>query len=365
VTDSPRSPFVVAAVQAAPVFLDKQATLEKACRLIHEAGAQGARLAVFPEGFLPTYPLWTWFIPPNASRELRPLYAELLDNAIDVPGPETAVLGQAAREAGVHVVIGVNEVNREGSRTSLYNTVLVLDAEGQVRSRHRKLVPTVAERLVHASGDGSTLDVVDLGEARVGSLICWENYMPLARYALYAWGVEILAMPTWDRGEPWLSTLRHVAKEGRVIVIGACTPFHRDLIPDSYDFKQRRLPDALWLNPGDSAIVDPDGKMLAGPLHEEEGILYAEVDPAAWRGARYQLDVTGHYGRPDIFDLRIDRSARPPARVVGNLHGAGASAASPDHTVEVADATIAESVGDGLRSRPHEDRPAEGVTDGD
>ncbi len=359
-TDSPRSPFVVAAVQAAPVFLNKQATLEKACRLIHEAGSNGARLAVFPEGFIPTYPIWSWFIPPHASRELRPLYAELLDNAIDVPGPETAILGRAARDAGVHVVIGVNEVNREGSRTSLFNTVLVLDADGRLRLGHRKLVPTVAERLVHARGDGSTLDVVDLGEARVASLICWENYMPLARYALYAWGAEILAMPTWDRGEPWLSTLRHVAKEGRVVVVSVCTPFHRDLIPDSYGFKQGYLPDTVWLNPGDSAIVDPDGKMLAGPLHEEEGILYAEVDPAAWRGSRYQLDVAGHYGRPDIFDLHIDRSARPPIRVDSKLHGPGPSATGPDLEVE----TSHEDANDGLRSAVYDGRPVEDSVDG-
>jgi nitrilase len=340
VTDSPRSPFVVAAVQAAPHFLDKQATLEKACDLIHEVGEHGARLAVFPEGFIPTYPVWTWFIPPHASRELRPLYAELLDNAIDVPGPETEILGRAARAAGVHVVIGVNEINREASGTSLFNTVVVIDATGRLRSGHRKLVPTVAERLVHASGDGSTLDVVDLGEARVASLICWENYMPLARYALYAWGAEILAMPTWDRGEPWLSTLRHIAKEGRVVVVSSCTPFRKDLIPDRYDFKERFLPDVTWLNPGDSAIVDPDGKMLAGPLHEEEGILYAEVDPATWRGARYQLDVAGHYGRPDIFDLRIDRTARSPARIGGGP--AGPDTSSGTHT---------ERLGDRLRDR--------------
>ena len=308
-----RSPFVVAAVQAAPEFLDLPASVEKARALIHEAAAGGARLAVFPEGFLPTYPLWTWFVPPHASRELRPLYAELLDNAVSVPGPAIDRIAEAARDAGIHVVLGVNEVNAGESGTSLYNTAIVIDAEGRLRSRHRKLVPTVAERLIHASGDGSTLDVVELEEARLGSLICWENYMPLARYALYAWGLEILAAPTWDRGEPWLSTLRHIAKEGRVTVVSACTPFHRDLIPERYDFT-RHLPDAAWLNPGDSAIVDPDGKMLAGPLHEEECILYAEVDPASWRGSRYQLDVAGHYGRPDIFDLRVDRRRRPVAR---------------------------------------------------
>ncbi len=323
-----RAPFVVAAVQAAPVFLDLAASLEKACGLIHEVAAKGASLAVFPEGFLPTYPLWSWFIPAYSSPVLRPLYAELLDNAVTVPGPVTERLGRAAREAGINVVMGINEINREASGTSLYNTVLVFDAGGRLRSRHRKLVPTQSERLIHASGDGSTLDVVELDEARLGSLICWENYMPLARYALYAWGAEILATPTWDRGEPWLSTLRHIAKEGRVVVVSACTPFHRDLIPDRYEFK-RLLPDTDWLNPGDSAIVDPDGKMLAGPLNKEEGVLYAEIDPASWRGSRYQLDVAGHYGRPDVFDLRIDRRARPMAR---SLEAVEPGRAEPDIT---------------------------------
>ncbi len=323
---SPRPPFVVAAVQAAPVFLDRRSSVNKACTLIHEAGANGAKLAVFPEGFLPTYPLWTWFIPPNATRELRPLYAELLDNAVAIPGPEVDRLGEAAREAGVHVVMGVNEINAEASGTSLYNTVLVIDSGGRLRSRHRKLVPTQAERMVHAGGDGSTLDVIELPEARLGSLICWENYMPLARYALYGAGAEILAAPTWDRGEPWLSTLRHVAKEGRMIVISACTPFHRDVIPDRYDFKARHLPDAAWLNPGDSAIVDPDGKMLAGPLREQEGILYAEVDPASWRGSRYQLDVAGHYARPDVFDLRIDRRPKSITRTLARDVGEAGTA---------------------------------------
>lgn len=312
-SSSSRRPFIVAAVQAAPVFLDLEASLDKACDLIAEVGAAGAKLAVFPEGFLPTYPLWSWFIPPYASRELRPLYAELLDNAVEVPGPVTERLAHAARDAGVNVVMGINEVNREASGGSLYNSLLVIDAEGRLRSCHRKLMPTVAERLVHASGDGSTLEVVELEQARLGALICWENYMPLARYALYADGAEVWAAPTWDRGEPWLSTLRHIAKEGRVTVVSACIPFRRDLIPERYDFT-RHLPDAEWLNPGDSAIVDPDGKMLAGPLHEQEGVLYAEVDPASWRGSRYQLDVAGHYGRPDVFDLRIDRRPRPMTR---------------------------------------------------
>lgn len=304
-------PFRVAAVQAAPVFLDRDATVEKACRLIAEAGALGARLAVFPECFVPAYPLWVWSIPAGRTAELRELYAELLANAVDVPGPVTARLGEAAREAGVNVVIGVNERNVEASGTSLFNAALYIDDAGRLLGKRRKLVPTAGERLVHAMGDGSTLEPVETSVGRVGALICWENYMPLVRYAMYARGVQLLAAPTWDRGEPWLSTLRHVAKEGRAYVIGCCSAMRRDDVPDRLPFKAAYLAGAdEWLNPGDSAIVDPDGKVVAGPVRCTETILVAEVDEAKLAGPRWQLDVAGHYARPDIFSLTVDRRPR-------------------------------------------------------
>jgi nitrilase len=304
--------FRVAAVQATPVFLDRAATVEKACRLVAEAGGAGARLALFPEAFVPTYPLWVWQVPAGDSATLRELYAELLAQAVTVPGPDTERLAAAARAAGVAVAIGVNERNVEASGGSLYNTLLLFDQQGRLRGRHRKLVPTAGERLVHAPGDGSTLAVHDLGWARVSGLVCWENYMPLARYALYAWGTELHLAPTWDRGEPWLSTLRHIAKEGRVYVLGSCSVVRRADVPDRFPFKERYLAAAgEWLNPGDSAIVSPDGKLLAGPVREQETILYAEVDPRQVRGPRYQLDVAGHYARPDVFELRVRRSPRP------------------------------------------------------
>ena len=211
--------------------------------------------------------------------------------------------------------MGVNEINVEASGTSLYNTLLYLAADGRLVGTHRKLVPTGGERLVHAQGDGSTLDVHDLGGARVGGLICWENYMPLARYAMYAAGVEIYAAPTWDRGEPWLSTLRHIAKEGRVVVVASCIAMRRSDIPDRFAFaRDGRSGQSEWLNPGDSAIVDPDGKVIAGPAHEQETILYADVEPAQLTGPRWQLDVAGHYGRPDVFQLEVRRDVRPMAR---------------------------------------------------
>ncbi|GIV62138.1 carbon-nitrogen hydrolase family protein [Rhodocaloribacter litoris] len=311
-----RTPFRVAAVQAAPVFLDRDATVARACDLIAEAARAGARLVVFPECFIPTYPFWVWFIPPYRTADLRALYAELLDNAVVVPGPVTERLGEAAREAGVHVVMGINEINVETSGTTLYNTLLFIDDTGRLLGKHRKLIPTAAERLVHGMGDGSTLGVYETPFGRLGGLICWEMYMPLARYALYGWGTEILVAPTWDRGEPWISTLRHTAKEGRVYVVGCCTAMHRNAIPDRYAFKQDFLPDVTWINPGDSAIVDPDGKFVVEPVRECETILYADLEPSRVTGPRFQLDVAGHYARPDIFELKIHCTPRPVLHVV-------------------------------------------------
>jgi nitrilase len=308
----------IAAVQAAPVFLDRAATVEKAVALIREAAAKGARLVVFPEGFIPAYPLWVWFIPAGDSHTLRELHAELLEQSVDVPGPVTEAIGAAAREAGLYVALGVNERNVEASGTSLYNTLLWFGPDGALLGKHRKLVPTAGERLVHAAGDGSTLmSLHDAPFGKLGGLICWENYMPLARYALYAKGVTIWVAPTWDRGEPWLSTMRHIAKEGRVHVISACIPMRKDAVPDRLAFKAKYLADAPeWLNPGDSVIVDPDGKLLAGPASKEETILVAEIDPRRAAGARFQLDVAGHYGRPDVFRLLVDERARPMTECV-------------------------------------------------
>jgi nitrilase len=301
--------FVIAAAQVSPVFLDRDATIEKACRIIGEAGAKSARWIVFPEAFVPAYPFWIWFIPAGESKTLRALYTELLDNAVTVPGAATERLCAAAREAAVTVSIGINE--RDSGSTTLYNSLLHIGADGTLLGCHRKLIPTGGERLIHGQGNGSTLQTHPQDFGVVGGLICWENYMPLARYATYAAGVELYAAPTWDRGEPWISTLRHIAKEGRVYVVGCCSAVHRDQIPDRYAFKSL-LPASLeWINPGDTTIIDPDGKFLVEPVRNREEVIYAEVDRAMLSGARGQLDVIGHYARPDVFRLIVDRSARP------------------------------------------------------
>jgi nitrilase len=314
-SDAKDAPFLVAAAQAAPVFLDRAATVDKACSLIAEAGARGARLIAFPEGFIPAYPFWVWFIPAGNTQALRELYSELLDQAVTVPSDATDRLCAAAREAGINVAVGINERNAEASGSTLYNSLLYIGADGRILGCHRKLVPTAGERLVHGQGDGSSLAAYDTDIGRVGGLICWENYMPLARYAMYAWGVQIYVAPTWDRGEPWISTLRHIAKEGRVYVLGCCSAMRRGDVPDRYAFKEKFLSDAEWINPGDSTIIDPDGKFLVEPVKNREEILYAEIDPKQLRGPRWQLDVAGHYGRPDVFELTVRREPRPMMRV--------------------------------------------------
>ena len=303
--------FKIAAVQRSPVFLDRDATIEKACAAIDEAASNGAQLVLFPEAFVPAYPDWLWSVPPSNGQMLAELYAELMDQAVTIPDEATARLGQAARKAGVYVAIGVNERNSEASNASLYNTLLYLDPAGNVMGKHRKLVPTAAERLVWAPGDGSTLGVYDTPLGKLGGLICWENYMPLARYALYAWGIQIYLAPTWDRGDEWLATLRHIAREGRMVVVGCCMALRKGDIPDRYAFKKNyEGGEDTWINSGDSAIVDAEGRVVAGPLHCEEGILYADVSAQQARGAKWMFDAAGHYGRPDVFQLKVNREVR-------------------------------------------------------
>jgi nitrilase len=308
--------FKVAAVQATPVFLDREATLDKACDLIAAAGSEGARLVVFPEAFIPAYPDWVWAIPPGEESVLNELYAELLSNSVTIPSDATDRLCRAARLANAYVVMGMSERNVEASGASLYNTLLYIDAQGEILGKHRKLVPTGGERLVWAQGDGSTLQVYDTPLGKLGGLICWENYMPLARYTMYAWGTQIYVAATWDRGQPWLSTLRHIAKEGRVYVIGCCIAMRKDDIPDRYAMKQKFYAEAdEWINIGDSAIVNPEGQFIAGPVRKQEEILYAEIDPRMVQGPKWMLDVAGHYARPDVFQLTVHTDVRQMIRM--------------------------------------------------
>jgi nitrilase len=301
----------LAVVQRKPAFLDRSATVELACDIIAEAGRNGASLVLFPETFIPTYPNWVWAVPPRENSLLSEMYADLVANSITVPGKDIDRLCAAARSAGVFAAVGISEVRTDGSGTSLFNSLLSIDAHGTVLGSHRKLVPTGPERMVWTQGDGSTLHVFETPFGNVGGLICWENYMPLARYAMYAWGTQIYLAPTWDSGEPWLSTIRHIAKEGRVYVLSCCIPMQVKDMPEELEARKFYGGPDDWINAGDSAIVDPDGKFIAGPSSRKEEILYAEIDPRKATGSRWKLDVAGHYGRPDVFQLTVRRSSHP------------------------------------------------------
>ena len=297
----------VAAAQVTPVFLNKAATVEKACQIIAEAGRSGAKLVVFPEAFIPGYPDWTWVVPNSNGAVLNELYRELVQNSVTIPGESTSKLCKAAKDAKIHVVIGMHERNTEASNSSLYNTILFIDAKGTIMGKHRKLIPTGAERLIWAQGDGSTLNVFDTPFAKLGGLICWENYMPLARNAMYAGGTQILAAPTWDKSEDWLLSVRHFAREGGMYVISCCMPLRMDDIPERYEFKKNYPEGREWINAGNSCIVDPKGKIIAGPLEMKEEIIYADIDLNIVIEAKRMFDATGHYARPDVFKFKVNR----------------------------------------------------------
>ena len=254
--------FKIAAVQATPVFLNRDATIAKAAGLIGEAARAGARIIAFPEAFVPGYPDWVWAVPAGQGGLLDEMSAQLLDQAVTVPSPATDALCRAAQRARAYVTVGINERNAESSGGSLYNTLLYLSPEGHILGKHRKLIPTGGERLIWAQGDGSTLDTYDTPYGELGGLICWENYMPLARYAMYARGVQLFVAATWDRGEPWLSTLRHVAKEGGMFVLGCCMALRKQDLPESGPLHQFYASAGEWINGGDSAIVNPQGDVV-------------------------------------------------------------------------------------------------------
>jgi nitrilase len=304
-------PVKIAAVQAAPVFLDREATVDKACRLIKEAASEGAGLIVFPEAFVPTYPDWVWRSKPWSHGD--EWYRLLMEHSVVVPSPVTDTIGETARDAGAYVTMGVNELGANGG--TLYNTLLYFAPDGSLLGKHRKLMPTGGERLVWGMGDGSTLGVFDTPFGRLGGLICWENYMPLARAAMYAQGIDVWVAPTWDNGDMWVSTLRHIAKEGRVHVVGVAPCLRGSDVPTSVPGRDELWEgDDDWMCRGFSTIVAPSGEILAGPLIETEGILYAEIDSMTARSARYEFDPVGHYARPDVFQLRVDVAPKPPVR---------------------------------------------------
>jgi nitrilase len=295
------STTTVAVVQAGTVLGDTARTMEKLESYVAESARLGAELAVFPEAFLGGYPKGMVFgaslgIRTDAGRQLFGDYSRC---AIEIPGPETDALLEIARSSALHLVVGV--IERAGG--TLYCTALYLGPEGRILGKHRKLVPTAIERIIWGCGDGTTLGVVASPIGKFGALICWENYMPLARVAMYQQGVEFYCAPTVDDREAWIPTVRHIAREGRCFVLSACQFLTRDAYPPQWLDTTQNLPDVPIR--GGSCIIDPLGTIIAGPLYDQPGVLVAKVDRAQLAAAKFDFDVTGHYARPDVFKLRV------------------------------------------------------------
>jgi nitrilase len=287
----------VAVVQAEPVIFERDATIEKLARLAREAADGGARLVLFPETFVPVYPSNRWARFLAAGSDATGLFARLAREAVEIPGPAADRLAEIARESELWLAVGVNELERG----TIYNALLLFAPDGTLALHHRKLMPTNHERLVHGLGDGTGLAAVETVIGRVGGLVCWENLMPLARFALYQSGVEIYLAPTADDSDDWHASIRHIARESRAFVLSSCSLQRASSYPDDVPLADG---DDL-MDRGGSAILGPDATYLAGPLWDEEGILYADLDPASMYAARQRFDPAGHYSRPDVLALTV------------------------------------------------------------
>jgi len=299
--------FKAAVVQAAPVLFDTPRTIDKVADLTRTAVSQGARLVVFPEAFVGGYPKGLDFGARLGMRspEGREDFRRYYESAIDLASAEAARLSEIARNNSTHLVVGI--IERDGG--TLYCTAVTYDPAGRLISKHRKLMPTALERLVWGFGDGSTIGVAETAIGRIGSVICWENYMPLLRTAMYAQGVELYCAPTVDDRDTWLPTMRTIALEGRCFVISACQYFTRGDGPADYSPLQGDDPGTVLIR-GGSCIVDPLGTVLVEPDFSGEAIKLAEIDRRVIIRGKYDLDVVGHYARPDVFRLSVDTRSK-------------------------------------------------------
>jgi nitrilase len=302
----------IAAVQATYELMDRAATIERVSDLTADAARQGAQLVVFPEAFIPGTPLWI---------DTQPIwdgddewYRLLAEQAVTVPGPATERLGAVAEEHGTWLVVGVQELETGGG--TIYNSVLYFSPDGTLVEKHRKLVPTGSERTIWGMGDGSTLRAVAAPFGRIGGLICWENYMPLARFHLYAQGIDIWLAPTLATGDAWVASMRHLARENRMYVVGVNPVLHIDRIPAGFPDRDRLVPPSFlgdhapWVEEGNTVIVGPKGDIIAGPVRQREETVFADLDMGAVTAARRFFDPVGHYNRPDVFRLQVDTSPR-------------------------------------------------------
>jgi len=297
----------VSIIQAAPVLFDLSRSVEKTVDLIHQCAKEKPHLILFPESFIPAYPRGLDFGAKVGYRteEGRKLWQGYWENSVEVPGKETDIISHAAKEARAFVAIGVTE--KDTVSGSLYCSLLYFAPSGELIGKHRKIKPTGTERLIWAEGDGGTLTTIDTGFAKIGGLICWENYMPLARMAMYSKGVQIYLAPTADARTSWQTTLQHIAMEGRCFVLGCNQYVEKKDYPPEMQHLISEEPDVM--SSGGSVIINPMGEVIAGPLCGEEGILTAELDISEINRAKMDFDVIGHYARPDIF--RFDVNGQP------------------------------------------------------
>ncbi|MGG4441318.1 carbon-nitrogen hydrolase family protein [Brevibacillus fortis] len=309
---NPQQNVRVAVVQAASVIMDLEASMEKAVSLTLEAGEKGAKIVVFPEAFIPAYPRGLTFGTKVGSRsqEGRKDWFRYWDNSIVVPSEETDKLGEAARKAGVYLVIGVIERDNENSGGTLYCSVLFFGPDGELLGVHRKLKPTASERLIWGEGDGSTLPVFETPYGKIGALICWENYMPLARAAMYAKGVQIYIAPTADARDAWQATIRHIALEGRCFVLSSNQYVTKDMYPTDLACYDDLASSPDEMSRGGSAIVGPLGDYIFEPVFGREEILYADLDIRDIAYSQFDFDVVGHYSRPDVFTLLVNEEKK-------------------------------------------------------
>jgi len=295
-----REPVTVACAQVEPVLFDRDATIDRIGEVAAEAAGKDVQLVLFPEAFIPAYPSNRWVRYLAGGQDSKAVYAKLARASLEVPSPDSERLGAIAQEHDLWLAVGANELDRG----TIYNSLLLYGPDGKVALHHRKLVPTNHERLVWGQGNGAGLEAVKTGIGRVGGLICWENFMPLARFALYESGVEIYLAPTAEDSEQWHDSMKHIARESRAFVLSCCVFQRASSYPDDVQLAEG---DEL-VGRGGSAILAPDGSYLAGPLWDEEGILYAELDPQRLYEERQRFDPAGHYHRPDVFRLKIRRS---------------------------------------------------------
>ena len=293
-----REPLNVACAQVEPVLFDRAATIDRIAAVATDAAGEGARLVLFPEAFVPVYPSnrWVRFLA-GGDGDAKRVYARLARESIELPGPDAERLAEIAREHALWLAVGANELERG----TIYNALLLYGPDGRLALHHRKLMPTNHERLVWGLGDGAGLGAVETESGRIGGLICWENMMPLARFALYESGVEIYLAPTADDSEQWHDSIRHIARESRAFVLSCCVLQRASSFPDDIPLADG---DEL-VGRGGSAIVGPDGGYLAGPLWDEEGILYAKLEPELLYEERQRFDPAGHYHRPDVLGFQL------------------------------------------------------------